>query len=218
MGEAICSQVRLDELGLDRAKYPSCSLEDQRKIKNRGEVWFNRGCKYALECQWANNTEHMQPRDEGDIHPRPRHVIIKHIKPNSLTGVGDVILNNYAPCFRWHRSFKKRDGLNREILEVVGGEGDVVNIKSHKKHVNPDGSIYLTPEVKSTTVPRYPDPTEVPELFEDVFAGRERLAHQSKTVDAERKRRLEGAVGREDAFEGVTPLEVGRGGTAAKTE
>lgn len=215
--EPICSKARLEELGLDPAKYGSCSEQDQRKIQNKGRVWFNRGCKHFYECQWRDSTEHMQAKDEGDRLPRSRNVAIKHIKPNPL-GVGDVILNTYAPCHRYHRSFKKRDGQNKEILEVVGGEGNVVNIKSHKKTVNPDGSIYLTPEIKSVTVPRYPDPTEVPELFEDVFAGRERLAHKAKTVDAERQRRLEGASGREDAFEGVTPLEVGPGGTAAQTD
>ena len=217
MADPICSQARLDELGLDRGKYSSCSVPDVRKVKNKGEVWFNRGCKYAHDCPWRESTEHMQAKDENDRLPRPRNVAIKHIKPNPM-GVGDVILNTYAPCHRYHRSFKKRDGQNNEILEVVGGEGDVINIKSHKKHVNPDGSIYLTPEIKPTTVPRYPDPTEVPELFEDVFAGRERMAHKAKTVDAERQRRLDGTAGREAAFEGVTPLEVGPGGAAAKTE
>lgn len=212
MADPICSQARLDELGLDRGKYGSCSVEDQRKIQNKGRVWFNRGCKHAHECPWANSTEHMQPRDKSDNQPRPRMVAIKHIKPNPL-GVGDVILNTYAPCYRWHRSFKRRDGQNKEILEVVGGEGDVINIKSHKKHTNPDGSIYLTPEVKPVTVPRYPDPTEVPELFEDVFAGRDRLAHRAKTVDAERERRLKGAGERE--FPSVKTLEVGSDGQAA---
>ena len=210
----IASQKRLEELGLPLGVYGSCSVEDQKKIQNRGRVWFNRGCKHAHECQWVNGTEHMQARDEKDTEPRPRNVALKHIKPNPM-GVGDVVLNTYCSCVQYHESFKKRDGKNNEILEVVGGEGDTVNIKSHEKHVNPDNSIYLTPKVKPTVVPRFPDPEEVPELFEDVFAGRERQAHKARTVDAERDRRLRGSVGK-DA--GVVPLEVGSGGIAAQAD
>lgn len=216
--DPITSRERLEVLGMAAGTYGSCSEPDQRKIQNKGRVWFNRGCKHWYDCQWKDSTEHMQARDEGDVKPRPRNVMTKHIKPNSLAGVGDVVINSYCPCFRYHKSFKKRDGKNNEILEVVGGEGEIVNIKSHKKHVNPDGSVYLTPEVKSIPVPRFPDPEEVPELFEHVFAGKERLAHKARTVDADRERRLKGIVGKESAFEGVTPLEVGRGGIAAQTD
>lgn len=213
----IASQERLTELGMPHGTYGSCSSPDQRTIKNRGKIWFNRGCQFYHECEWRSGTDHMSKRDDGDVHPRPRNVATKHIKP-SASGVGDVIINAYSPCFRYHKSLKKRDGKNNEIVEVVGGEGDVVSLKSHKKHVNPDGSIYLTPEVKKIEVPRYPDPTEVPELFEHVFAAEQRKEHKSRTADADRERRLRGAVSKESAFEGVTKLEVGPGGIAAKTE
>lgn len=214
----IAAKERLEELGMAVASYGSCSEPDQRKIQNRGRVWFNRGCKFFHECEWRNNTEHMQARDEGDIKPRPRHVSTKHIKPG-IGGVGDTIINSYCPCFRYHKSLKKRDGQNNEIVEVVGGEGDRIKIKSHKKHVNPDNSIYLSPEVKDLVIPRYPDPTEVPELFEHVFAASERRDHKARTVDAARERRLKGALRKEDAtFEGVEKLEVGKDGIAAGTE
>ena len=220
LAKPIASKRRLEDLGMEPGKYASCSAPDQRKVKNKGAVWFNRGCLSYYDCPWRDGTEHIQPREPAageaaDDAPRPRNVSVKHIKPSS-TGPGDVIINSYCPCFRALKQMSRRDGHNNEIVEIVGGEGDTINIKSHKKHVNPDGSIYLTPEVKSVVVPRYPDPTEVPALFEHVFAARDRKEHKARTVDAERERRLKGAV-RKDA-EGVTTLEVGPGGIAAKAE
>jgi hypothetical protein len=131
----------------------------------------------------------MQAANEGDAVPRPRHVITKFIKPNP-TGPGDRIINSYSPCFQFLGGKKRRDGKNDEVAEVVGGEGGTVRIKGSKKNTNPDGSVFFSPEMKLTVVPRFPDPTEVPELFEDVEAGRERIENKQRTVDAERDRRL----------------------------
>lgn len=219
LGKPIASKARLEQLGMEPSKYASCSEPDQRKIQNKGPVWFNRGCAAYYDCPWRDGTEHQAEPDEKhpeDTMPRPRNLAVKHIKPNS-TGPGDIIINSYCPCFRALKQMK-RDGRNNEIVEVVGGEGMSINIKSHKKHVNPDNSIYLTPETKSVEVPRYPDPTEVPELYEHVFAAKDRKDHKARTVDAEREKRLRGASRKEAALEGVTPLEVGHGGVAAQTE
>jgi hypothetical protein len=196
----IASVARLRELGLDPSEYGSCSEPVQKSVKNKGRVWVNRGCgQYNFGdhgCPWRASTEHMQPRDETDTNPRPRNVITKFIKPNDA-GPGDKVNNSYCSCVRFLGGLKRRDGRNGEIAEAVGGEGEAVLIKTSERKTNPDNSVYFKPRVESVTVPRFPDPTEVDELFEDVYAGQDRLAHKAKTVDAERERRMGGAVKRE---------------------
>ena len=206
MAGPIASVERLAELGLDRADYGSCSEPEQKSIKNRGRVWINRGCQQYHGCTWKDGTEHMQARDEKDNKPRPRTVITRFIKPNS-TGPGDKIINNYCSCFRFLGGLKQRDGRNNEIAEVVGGEGDKVMLKMSERRQNPDGSVYFKPKAEEVVVPRFPDPTEVDELFEDVYAGQSRLEHKSKTVDADRERRLSGAVAKEDQGLNITTVD-----------
>jgi hypothetical protein len=202
----IASLARLAELGLNKADYGSCSAPEQKSIKNRGRVWINRGCSEHHECPWKDNTDFMQQRGPTDTVPRPRNIVTKFIKPNS-TGPGDRIINSYCSCFRFLGGLKKRDGRNSEIAEAVGGEGDVVKVKASVRVENPDKTIYFKPKVDPVTVPIFPDPTEVDELFEDVHAGQGRLEHKSRTVDAERERRLGGAVAKE-AAQGMTIVDL----------
>ena len=189
MKEPIASQKRLAELGLDKKLYPSCSEPLIRSIPNRGRQWENSGCDQFHDCPWKDGTLHMLPRDDDDKVPRPRHVVYKHIIPRQ-NGPGDVVINRYCACFQFLAVQKRRDGMNGEIAEVVGGEGDTVNIKTSKKITNPDGTVYYVPEAKEIEVPRFPDPTEVPELFEDVNAGRDRIDNKQRQVNEERERRL----------------------------
>ena len=207
MSTPIASLKRLEELGLDRTLYGSCAEPEQRSITNRGKVWITRGCDQYQECPWRDNTAMMQPRDDGDTVPRPRNVVTKFIKPNP-TGPGDRVINSYCACHQFLGGSKRRDGKNNEIAEAVGGEGETVRLKLSKRNVNPDGSVFFTPEVRPTVVPRYPDPTEVAELFEDVEAGRERIENKQRTVDAERERRVGRASSPRGAgIEGLTIVD-----------
>ena len=198
----IASPERLEELGLSVAEYGSCS----KPVQEGKGVWLNQGCARWKECPWRDNTEHMEKRDATDVHPRPRNVITKFVKPND-GGPGDRVISSYCSCFRFLGGLKRRDGRNREIAEVVGGEGETVSVKTSERKTNPDGSIYFKPKMETVTVPRYPDPTEVDELFEDVYAGQSRMEHKAKTVDAERERRLSGATKKEE-MQGITFTDV----------
>lgn len=193
MKEPIASQQRLKELGLDKAEYPSCSEPEQRNIIGRGRVWTNQGCDMHGKCPWKDGTLHMLQRDDGvaDDVPRPRNVIYKHIIPKQ-NGVGDVIINRYCACYQFLAVQQPRDGMNKEMVEVVGGEGEEVRIKTSKKITASDGVVSFEPESKIVTVPRFPDPTEVPELFEDVNAGRDRVENKQRMVNEERRRRMGG--------------------------
>ena len=177
------------EIGLDPAQYGSCSEPDQRSIKNKGRVWINRGCGKWYDCPWKDNTQHMVARDATDTNPRPRHVRSKFIKPNS-GGTGDRVIMSYCACYQFLGDMKRRDGKNNEIAEVTGGEGEVVSVRSSERTVKPDGGVYYKPVAKDVTIPRFPDPTEVDELFEDVFAARGRQEHKALTEDSERASRL----------------------------
>lgn len=207
----IASQERLKALGLEQTQYGSCSEPEQRSIKNVGKVWINRGCDEHWRCQWKTGLELMDaeagpgenPNQKDDV-PRPRNVVVKLIKPNP-TGPGDRIINNYCACYQAIRKMR-RDGKNREIVEVVSGEGSEVRLKGSERHEKPDKSVFYVPIVVATKVPRFPDPTEVADLFEDVYAGRDRLAHKEKTTDAERAKRLSGAAEKEEALEQVPIL------------
>lgn len=170
----VASIERLKELGMDLAKYPACGKIIQENTPNVGRVTIQKGCKYAAKCPWVNNTQHMQKRDAGDIHPRPRHVKTRFVKPNP-DGVGDVVIDNYCGCWRWHQSLAKRNRKNRELARVIGGEGDKVNIRVGKKIVNPDGSIVFDTEYQEVVIPRFPDPTENKDLKHDVFAAKAKM-------------------------------------------
>lgn len=214
-GAPIASVARLKELGLNPAQYGSCSEPLQKSIRNKGRTWINRGCPQWDNCRWREGGEHQLAMTEeerkksgcsedADAAPRPRHVITKFIKPSS-SGLGDRIINSYCPCFRFIGGIGQRDGRNNEIAEVVGGEGESVLLKTNTRVTNPDGTIYFKPGMKDVTVPRFPDPTEVDELFEDVYAARSRQDRKARTTDAERERRLSGAIERE---EGLTITDV----------
>jgi hypothetical protein len=204
--EPIASVKRLKELGLEPAGYGSCSEPEQRSIKNKGKTWINRGCAQYHDCDWKDGTEHMERRDETDTVPRPRNVVTKFIKPNPM-GPGDRVINSYCSCFQFLGGMKRRDGRNNEIAEVVGGEGDMVKIKGNERKTNPDGTFYFKPTSSLVRTPRFLDPTEVDELFEDVDAGRDRIQNKAKTTDAERARRVSGSV-KKDAIEGVTIADL----------
>lgn len=209
----IASQKRLAELGLDKADYGSCSKPIQESVRNRGRTWINRGCNQWEGCPYRESTQFMQPRDATDTEPRPRNVITKFIKPSS-SGPGDRVIDGYCSCFQFLGGLKRRDGRNSEIAEAVGGEGEIVKITSSEKKTNTDGSVYFRPIKLEVTVPRFPDPTEVDELFEDVHAGQSRIEHKARTVDAERERRLTGSVAKQEASEArdVTIVDLGRSG------
>ena len=184
--------------------YPTCARPVQERKK-----WVVRGCTQWEVCPWHDNLEYMLPRDKTDDAPRPRNVRTKFIKPNP-GGPGDRVMNNYCSCFRFLGGLKRRDGRNNEIAEATGGEGDTVNLKGSERVVNPDNTIYFKPKIVETTIPRFPDPTEVDELFEDVYAGKDRVDHRSRTVDADRQRRL-GMVSADEhraASEGIEEVVI----------
>lgn len=173
----VASLERLKELNMDPKIYPSCSEFIQRSVPNRGRVTENKGCKWSHVCEWANNTKHMQARDEKDVHPRPRHIKTRFVKPNP-DGVGDIVIDNYCGCWRWHESLAKRNRKNRELARVIGGEGDLVTLRVGKKTVRPDNSVFYDTEYKDTIIPRFPDPEENPDLKNDVFAARAKAEMQ----------------------------------------
>ena len=201
---AIASLKRLEQLGLDKKSYGSCSEPIQKSVKNVGRGWVNRGCDAWPGCPWRDEMLYIQPRDENDGVPRPRNVVVKLIKPNP-TGPGDRIVNSYCACFQ-ALGKKRRDGMNNEIVEIVSGEGSEVVIKGSKQNVNMDKTIYFTPVAIKKVVPRFPDPTEVSELFEDIYAGQDRIANKAATVDADRQRRLTGAKEKQES--NVEKIEV----------
>lgn len=200
----IASLERLKELGLDPAQYGSCSEPEQKSIKNKGRVWINRGCAQWHDCPLRQGTDYMQRRGPGDIHPRPRNVKTTFIKPNS-NGPGDRIQNSFCSCFRFLGGLKRRDGRNNEIAEITGGEGDEVTIKTSTRVQNPDNTFYFKPATKTIPVPIFPDPTEVDELFEDIYAAKTRQENKARTTDADRSRRLAGAA---EKIEGLHVTEV----------
>lgn len=206
----IASRERLVQLGLDPAAYPSCAAPHQENVPNKGRVWVTMGCSQHYDCPWKNSTQLQLPADDAhawDTVPRPRNVVTKFIKPNP-TGPGDRVINNYCACWQFLAGMKRRDGKNNEIAEVVGGEGDTVRLRRSRRIQHPDGTVTFQPIAEPTVVPRFADPTEVPELFEDVEAGQDRIENKQRTVDAERARRLGVEIpGRTDKREEVTVLK-----------
>lgn len=205
----VASIERLKELGMDIAVYPSCSEFIQKNVTNVGKVTVQKGCPYWHGCEWRANTKHMQQQGPGDIHPRPRHIKTRFVKPNP-DGVGDVVIDNYCGCWRWHQSLAKRNRKNRELARVIGGEGDTVTLRVGKKIVNPDNSIVFETDYKDTVIPPFPDPTKNKDLKNDVFA-------------AKAKMEIEGADFREDELEearrlGVKPEQSVLGDGATFTE
>ena len=214
----IASLARLKELGLDRSQYGSCSEPEQKSIKNKGRVWINRGCTHWHDCPMRLGTDYQKPQtaeeraktgisEAVDAEPRPRMCRTQFIKPNSM-GQGDRVTNSYRPCYSFIGGIGRRDGKNNEIAEVTGGEGDLVTIKGTVRVTSPEGAISFKPTSRTVPVPRFPDPTEVDELFEDIYAAKSRAENKSRTVDANRKRRLEGAAEREEMEAGMTFTDV----------
>lgn len=167
----VASIERLKELNMDIRIYPSCGEFIQRNVPNKGRVTDQKGCPYWNECEWKGNTKHMQKRDEKDVHPRPRHIKTRFVKPNP-EGVGDTVIDNFCGCWRWHQSLARRNRKNRELARVIGGEGDTVMLRVGKRIVQPDNSIVFDTEYKPTVIPRFPDPEENKDLKNDVFAAR----------------------------------------------
>lgn len=185
----IGSVDRLKELNLNLAIYPSCGEFIQRNVQGRGRVTEQKGCKYFHECEWRNNTKWMQARDEKDIKPRPRNVKTRFVKPDP-DGPGDVIIDNYCLCTRWHENLKRRHKKNRELAKVIGGEGDKVNIRVHHRVERPDKSVVFEQDYKEVTIPRFPDPTENKDLRQDVFAAKAKAEVEGADDSVDDARRL----------------------------
>lgn len=185
----VASLERLKELGMDIRIYPSCAEFIQRSIPNRGKVTEQKGCKFWHECEWANNTKWMKQRDEKDVHPRPRFIKTRFVKPNPL-GPGDRVIDNYCGCWQWHQDLKRRHKLNRELAAVIGGEGDDVTLKTSKKIIQADNTIVFESDYKTVKVPTFPDPIDSSDLKEDVFAAKARSEINRSTDEVEDARRL----------------------------
>lgn len=167
----IASLARLKEIGLDQTKFGSCSEPEEKRSKNRGRVTINRGCTYEHECRWAHNLEHMQLKD-GEDQPRPRHIKTRIVKPRE--GGGDIVRDNYCSCFQWHDGLKQRDGKNLEIVEVIGGEGDKIQLKGSEPKGPPvvgEPTVWIS-RLFEKVIPRFPDPEEVQELAEEVQSAK----------------------------------------------
>lgn len=207
----VASVDRLRELNMNIAIYPSCGAFIQRSVPNVGKVTDQKGCKWAETCEWAKNTKHMQMRDETDVKPRPRFVKTRFVKPNP-TGPGDIVIDNYCGCFRWHESLAKRNRKNRELARVIGGEGDTVNIKTSKRVVQADNSVIYEDDYKTVTIPRFPDPTESKDLKQDVFAAKakaEVAGADFQEDEQEEARRLGVAPASRPLGEGAEFVEMG---------
>ena len=191
----IASLARLKEIGLDHTKFGSCSEPEEKRTKQRGRIVVNRGCNFQHECTWANTLEHMQVR-EGETDPRPRYVKTRIVKPRD--GGGDSLRDNYCPCFMFHDGLKQRDGKNGELVEVIGGEGDKIQLKGSEPKgpaVVGEPTIWI-PRLFATTIPRFPDPEDVPELAEEVSSAKLR-------ADSAIRRRTEGRTQRLGAIAGA---------------
>lgn len=189
----IASQKRLDELGLARATFGSCSGITKKAPGGPFAKVTNRGCRHhpdsGGECQWANSLVHIQAGGKDDGAPRPRNVATRLVKPSVIRD-GDEMRENYCSCVQWHDDLARRDGLNRNLCEVIGGEGDMVVLRTSRTEKDPAGTTVYIPERKPTEVPRFLDPTDVPELAGAVDAGRVRLELGTKKRQAEREERI----------------------------
>lgn len=196
----IASRQRVEGLGLDPAVYASCAEPEQRSIPNRGKVWITKGCRHWYDCKIKDSVQYMKLRDEKeraaikidetvDAMPRPRHLKVRHVKPDPK-GYGDIVIDNYCSCHHWYRDLARRDGNNGEIAEIIGGEGDTVSLRTSKKDVQKDGSVSFTDDDVEVVIPRFPDPTEEPSMKEALRGARARKEGSARRRDDGRARRL----------------------------
>jgi hypothetical protein len=184
----IASLPRLKQLGLDPRKFGSCSEPEEKRSKQQGRVTLNRGCNYEHECPWAHNLDYMLLKD-GETDPRPRHLKTRTVKPRP--DGGDTVRDSYCSCFQWHDGLKQRDGKNGEIVEVIGGEGDMVQLKGSEPKGPPvagEPTVWI-PKLFPTKIPRFPDPEDVPALADEVQSAKLR-------ADSTIRKRAEGRTQR----------------------
>jgi hypothetical protein len=193
MRQPVASIQRLQELGLDKAVFGSCSGITKKAPGGPFSKVINRGCRHhpdsGGECKWAGTMDLIQPREQNDTYPRPRNVATRIVKP-SVTREGDEMRENYCSCVQWHDDLARRDGLNKNLCDVIGGEGDSVVLRTSRVEKDASGATVYIPERKSTVVPRFPDPTDVPDLAGAVDAGRVRLEVGAKKRRDEREARI----------------------------
>lgn len=189
----IASTKRLKELGLDPGVFGSCSGIVKKAPGGPFAKVTNRGCRHhpdsGGECKWAGTMDLIKPRDEKDTEPRPRHVGTRLVKP-SVTRDGDEMRENYCSCVAYLDDLARRDGLNRNLCDVIAGEGGTVVLRTSRMEKNEAGNTTYIPERKETVVPQFPDPTAVPDLAGAIDAGRVRLEVGAKKRQEEREARM----------------------------
>ena len=210
----VASLERIKELHLDPAIYPACGPIIQVTGPTTGRKTVQKGCKWYEwkdgQCPWRDNTQHMQARDAGDVKPRPRHLRTRFVKPDPNGGPGDIVIDNYCACFRWHEGLSKRNRKNRELARVIGGEGDTVTLKTSKRVLQADNSVVYEEDYKEVVIPRFPDPTENKDMKQDVFAAKAKAQVEGEAFvvdEADEARRL-GVQPNAPAVEGATPVEM----------
>lgn len=188
----IASLERLRELGLDPAKFGSCSApEGVRGWRGTLERLTNVGCRFHAECKWANVP--MPDPTEDKMRPRPRNVKTRLIKPKRDGSGKDAIRENYCSCAQWHHDLKKRHGKNDEIAEVCGMEGSKVLLLGSKSVRDANGTLTHQPTYFKQVVPVFPDPEDSPDLLVDVYAAASRHSDDQRQEDelqSERDRRM----------------------------
>jgi hypothetical protein len=212
------SSQRLQELGLPKDVYGSCSGHLKKAPGGPFDKVLNRGCRHhpdsGGDCEWAMGTALMSPADENDVHPRPRMCGTRLVKP-SATEAGDSMRESFCSCVQWNDDLRRKDGKNKVLTEVVCGEGGTVTIRDSRIEVDAAGTRIYIPERKEVTVPRYPDPSSVPELSGALDAGRVRTAGEARKRREERESRIgpafvasEGAEPREGKEVEAHPIDV----------
>lgn len=194
VNQPIASLPRLKELGLDPRRYATCSAFQKGR---------NAGCKYHPDserderfptnghaCPFANTLQFMQPRDENDNQPRPRRVGTRMVRPSSSRPGTDDMRENWCECYLWHDDLAQRDGKNGLLCEIVAGEGEVVNMRDSNPEKNDSGVTVYQNAIIERPVPRFPDPTEVPRLAQDLAAARVRKSTEERKRLVERESRM----------------------------
>lgn len=187
------SSKRLEELGLPKAVYGSCSGHLKKAPGGPFDKVLNRGCRHhpdsGGECPWAGTLALMNPADENDNQPRPRNVGTRLVKP-SATEEGDSMRESFCSCVQWHDDLKRKDGLNKTLTEVVCGEGGTVTIRDCTIEKDAAGTNIYNQTRRSQIVPRYPDPASVPALAGALDAGRVRTQNEQRKRREERESRI----------------------------
>jgi hypothetical protein len=148
----VASLGRLGELGLDQAKYGSCSE------KKRGNV----GCAFWKSCPFARKWGNMAPF-RGT---RP-HNIGYYIRP--LTGPPKT---DWVSCFGFCTDLFARmkggmaeaaEGRRGEVIRIIGKEGDEIPmkiVKSFDPNCNKSLNVRLKVESVKVKIPMFLDPLE----------------------------------------------------------